>query len=341
MLKHVMRISTLVATLVIGHVHANPLPSLHQAVIAGDLQKVKKLVESGADVNQLDSAMGNSPLHIAAQTDHDDILKYLLDKGAFINLQAPRSGFTPLMVAAWYSKEANIEMLFQYPELNINLKTRTGTTAADMIGGWDKHIEPHEAKLYNALSELFNQKHAELKHALAKQKILNVVEDSLLSEAQKVKRISLLIDYGQDVNQRRPVYSSRNDWHTPLLVAARDGYPKIVKLLLDNGADQTIPGYPMNAIAFHKAGYMGHPEIVELLLNAPKAKEVLNAQGPNNGYTPLHDAIWHGNTAAAKAFLQGGATTHLTTYESDTPLELAKRYQYRDIIQLLQNKSAL
>ncbi|MCF2859206.1 ankyrin repeat domain-containing protein [Pseudoalteromonas sp. SMS1] len=341
MLKHVVRISTLVACLVMGQVQANPLPPLHQAVINGDLQKVKMLVESGADVNQLDSAMGNAPVHIAAQTDHDDILKYLLDKGAFINLQAPRSGFTPLMVAAWYSKKSNIELLFQYPELNINLKTRTGTTAADMIGGWDRNIEPHEAKLYNALSELFNHKHAELKRALAMQKILNVVEDTLLNETQKVKRISLLIDYGQDVNQRRPVYSSRNDWHTPLLVAARDGYPKIVKLLLENGADQTIPGYPMNAIAFHKAGYMGHPDIVKLLLNAPKANEVLNAQGPNNGYTPLHDAIWHGNTAAAKAFLKGGAITHLTTYENDTPLELAKRYQYHDIIQLLQNKSAL
>ncbi|ALO42680.1 ankyrin repeat domain-containing protein [Pseudoalteromonas phenolica] len=313
----------------------NSLPALHQAVISGDLAKVKRLVSHGADINQLDSKMGNAPLHIAAQTDHTEIVKYLIEQGAFINLQTPRSGFTPLMVAAWYSKEANIKALFEYDELNINLKTRTGAMAEDMIGGWDRHIEPHEAELYNHLNAIFLAKRAELELQLSKQKILNIVEDSALDEDEKVKRIAVLISNGQDVNQRRPVYSSQNDWHTALLIAAREGYSKIVKLLLQHGADQTIPGYPMNAIAFHKAGYMGHPKVVELLLADKLAPLVLNAQGPNNGYTPLHDAIWHGNTEAAKVFLKGGAKQNLITYEKDTPLQLAERYQYDEIIKLI------
>ncbi|WP_289107332.1 ankyrin repeat domain-containing protein [uncultured Pseudoalteromonas sp.] len=312
------------------------LPPLHQAIIKGDLRQVKQLVNNGADINRLDSHMGNSPAHIAAQSDYPDILKFLLDKGAFINLQTPRSGFTPLMVAAWYSKPKNINVLMSYPSLNLELKTPRGFKAESLVGGWDKSISPSEEKRYAALRQLFIDKNQHQEQLLSQQKILNVIEDTSLNERAKVEKINSLIAKGYNVNERRPVYSSGNDWHTPLLIASRDGYTEIVKTLLANGADQTIVGYPMDAIAFHKAGYMGHSEIVKLLLEAPKADEVLNSQGPNNGYTPLHDAIWHGNTAAAKAFINAGANQHLTTYEKDTPKQLATRYQYNDILKLLE-----
>lgn len=316
-------------------VNAQNLPQLHQAVVSGDFAKVKSLVAAGADINQLDPLMGNAPVHIAAQTDHTEILKFLLDNGAFINLQTPRAGHSPLMVAAWYSKADNIKLLFSYPELNIELKTPTGAKAEQMVGGWDRRVEAHEAALYQKLKALFDQKRVEQQTLLAKQEILNTVENNSLSDKIKAEKIAKLIAQGHNVNQRRPVYSSGNDWHTPLLVAARQGNKQVVKVLLEHGADQTIPGYPMNAIAFHKAGYMGHPEIVKLLVNDAMAAQVLDAQGPNNGYTPLHDAIWHGNTDAAEIFIENGALLHLKTYEGDTPLALAKRYQYKGIVELL------
>ena len=319
--------------------HAQPqnqLPKLHQAVIAGDINLVKKLIASGADVNQLDSKMGNSPLHIAAQTDHTDILNLLIEHGAFINLQTPRSGFTPLMTAAWYSKPNNIAALFTYPELNMELTNRTGAKAEDFIGGWDKYVDNNEAKLQQKLRTLFSEQRQKQQALLASQKILNLIDQPSLSDREKAKAIEKLIAEGQDVNQRRPVYSNRNDWHTPLLVASREGLTEVVKVLLENDADQTIPGFPMDAIAFHKAGYMGHPEIVKLLLADKRADQVVNAQGPNNGYTPLHDAIWHGHTTAAKAFIEAGVELELRTYEQDTPEQLAQRYGYKEIVKLLQ-----
>lgn len=317
----------------------NALPTLHQAVINGDLDKVKQLVKSGADVNQLDKRMGNSPLHIAAQTDHTDIMVYLIEQGAFINLQTPRSGFTPLMTAAWYSKAKNIKALLAYPELNIELTNRTGGKAQDFVGGWDNSVAPHEAKLYQELTDLLLQHRTKQEQLLAEQKVLNTIDDPTLTDAVKAKKIERLLRQGQDVNQRRPVYSSRNDWHTPLLVASRDGLTLVVKVLLAHGADQTIPGFPMDAIPFHKAGYMGHPEIVRMLIADKNAEKVINAQGPNNGYTPLHDAIWHGHTNAAKAFIEGGARLDLTNFESDTPEQTAKRYGYNDIVALLKDKT--
>lgn len=311
------------------------LPALHQAVIAGDLAQVKRLVQKGADINQLDRLMGNSPLHIAAQTDHPDIVQYLLDQGAFINLATPRSGMTPLHVASWYSKPDNIQVLFASPELNIELKTPAGARAEDMVGGWDRNIEPHEARLYEQLRQLFVQKRAQQHALLESQTLLNTIDDPELSEAQKTRRITALLKAGAKVNQRRPVYSNRNDWHTPLLVAAREGYADIVKVLLAYGADQSTPGYPMNAITLHKAAYMGHPKVMAALLKDPYVSKILNAQGPNNGYTPLHDAIWHGNPDVAKQLIDAGAATDLETYEQDTPKELGERYDYQRIEALL------
>ncbi|MCO7191223.1 MULTISPECIES: ankyrin repeat domain-containing protein [unclassified Pseudoalteromonas] len=333
--------STIALMLTSAFVHATPkseLPRLHQAVISGDLALVERLLNAGADVNQLDTRMGNSPLHIAAQTDHTQILALLIKEGAFINLQAPRSGFTALMIATWYSKPENIIELFKHPELNIELKTPSGAKAEQLIGGWDKQITPSEARRYDKLRVLFAHKRAQQQAMLDSQKILNVIESDIVSEAQKVDQVAALIADGQDVNQRRPVYSNRNDWHTPLLVAAREGYTRLVKLLLAHNADQTIPGYPMNAIAMHKAGYMGHADIVRLLVGDRRAPLVLNTQGPNNGYTPLHDAIWHGHSEAAVEFIKGGAQLQLKTYENDTPLDLAERYQYTQIVEALLNQ---
>lgn len=54
---------------------------LHQAVRKGDMTVVKKLLDSGYDVNIKD-ANGLTPLHCAAQCGHKDIAEFLLANGA-------------------------------------------------------------------------------------------------------------------------------------------------------------------------------------------------------------------------------------------------------------------
>lgn len=147
-----------------------------------------------------------------------------------------------------------------------------------------------------------------------------------------------MIEQGEPVNTESYVTGTGNDRHSALLVAARDNYPNIVKMLLDAGADLGQRGYMMNAIPFHKAAYMGNPEVMRLLVKHKDAPKFIDDQGPNNGYTPLHDAIWHGHTEAAKVLIKAGAKLDLKTYEGDTPLDLAIRYQYSDIVEIISNK---
>lgn len=69
---------------------------LNVAVSKGDLDFVKKLLEYGADVNEMSE--GLSPLMIAARYNKVDILKVLLAKGADASARNEK-GFTALKYA--------------------------------------------------------------------------------------------------------------------------------------------------------------------------------------------------------------------------------------------------
>ncbi len=315
------------------------LPLLHQAIIDDDEQKVIELIQNGTDVNQLDSKMGNSPLHIAAQGDNPKIIEILLNNGAFVNLQTPRAGHTPLMVATWYSKPNNIKELLKAKDINIYARSPYGgVLAKDMIGGGDKTPDENDKKRNEEMKMIFEDYEKELQAKINAQKIYQVIINPNLSEQEKEQQVKALIEKGESVNTESYILGTGNDKHSPLLVASRENYPKIVEQLLNAGADIGQRGYMMNAIPFHKAAYKGNPEIMKLLVKHKDAQKFINDQGLNNGYTPLHDAIWHGNTEAAKVLIEAGARLDLKTYEGDTPLDLAKRYQYTDIVELISNK---
>jgi cytochrome c2 len=71
---------------------------LHDAIRAGDIERVKVLVAGGGDVNQLDRSLG-SPLHQAVLAGNGEIVAILLAKGADPNAKSRVLG-TPLSLAA-------------------------------------------------------------------------------------------------------------------------------------------------------------------------------------------------------------------------------------------------
>lgn len=316
----------------------NHLPDLHQAIINNNLQKAEYLIQQGADVNQLDPKMGNAPLHIAAQLDNPKFIDLLIAHGAFVNLQTPHAGHTPLMVAAWYNKIDNVKALLKAKDINIFAQSPYGgKTAKDFIEGFDKHKSPTEQKRYDALLTVFKNYENNLVTQINSQVVYQTVIHPTLSDTEKAKAIKQLIKSGASVNTESFITGDGNDKHSPLLISTRNGYLKSTKVLLDAQANIGQRGYLMNAISFHKAGYMGNSKIMELLVNHKDAYKYINDQGLNNGYTPLHDAIWHGNTKTAEILIKAGADLKLKTYEGDTPLDLAKRYNYADIITLIEN----
>ena len=99
------------------------------------------------------------------------------------------------------------------------------------------------------------------------------------------------------------------DGFTPLMIASQDGRVDLVEVLLEAGADARIVDPLMKATPGHKAGYRGHADVARVLCQASNLE--LDAQGPYNGYTALHDAVWHGHLEPARCFVQAGARLDL------------------------------
>ena len=71
----------------------------------------------------------------------------------------------------------------------------------------------------------------------------------------------------------------------------------------------------------HKATYNGRPDILKMLMEHPDID--LNVQGPINGYSPLHDALWHGYTECAQMLIFGGARLDTRGHDGKLPLDVA------------------
>ena len=66
-------------------------PPLHASIISDDMEKIKYLLQSGADINQSDR--GSTPVMVAAVTMSWDMVDYLLDHGADV-FRVDNDGYT-------------------------------------------------------------------------------------------------------------------------------------------------------------------------------------------------------------------------------------------------------
>lgn len=83
--------------------------SLSRAAKKGDLEKVQKLIEKGADLDKTDFR-GNSPIYHAASKGHADVVDALARAGADVEMDNS-FGSTPLHVAARYGHTEVIRVL--------------------------------------------------------------------------------------------------------------------------------------------------------------------------------------------------------------------------------------
>ena len=110
-------------------------------------------------------------------------------------------------------------------------------------------------------------------------------------------KVRLLIDRGAQVNAVSP-----STGRTPLLIAAgRPGAARIVRMLLDKGADPKARDKNGESAIF-RAAFNGDAAVVKLL-----ADRGADIDAPGRGVTPLLEAISGGNTSVIDLLLARGA----------------------------------
>ncbi|KAH9102136.1 hypothetical protein LEN26_015577, partial [Aphanomyces euteiches] len=201
---------------------------LHVASQEGHLDVVKHLVLNGASVDTADKDR-QSPLHLASQSGHLDVVKHLLDKRAFVNA-VDRMDRTPLHLA---SNAGHLEVVKHLVDNGAN-------------------VDAIERSLVHLLD-----KGADINPA-------NVVGRKLLllaSQKGQFDVVKHLLDQGADIN------TTDKEHRTPLHLASKEGHSDVVELLLDKGAGVNIAD-KFGWTSLHFAAYSRHKDIVMLLMDA-------------------------------------------------------------------------
>ena len=298
----------------------------------GYVQMTQTLLNAGADVHVVDSVTGASPLNKAAQSGVIEVARLLLKHGAFINLQSAIVGHTPLIDAVWSKKPAMVKFLLEQGAI-INIKGHHGADVWEFVSNQETWTAGFTNPGQESWGKSIRQMLEECQKADEKAQKQPLMQAVLDGDLAKVK---CLIAQGVDVNQSSPIVGGGNDGQTPLLVACFFGHAEIVLELLKAGANPHIVDYLMKATPCHKGAYGGRPEAVKAVIENSKVD--IKAQGPYNGYTALHDAVWHGHTEVVQVLLNTNIPLNLQGHDGKTPLDLAIEYRYKDIEAMIRMK---
>src|SRR5688572_14338005 len=108
----------------------NGVHRLHMAARDGDLASLKKLLDSGMNVDIRDRAYNRIGLHWATLYDETASMKLLMERKA--NLDAVNEhGFSALMMAAHHGHEEGVALLLQFKAETTIRAPLTGKTALD------------------------------------------------------------------------------------------------------------------------------------------------------------------------------------------------------------------
>ncbi len=195
------------------------------AIQAGDIRTALNLLQaSNLDVN-VANAIGYTPLLIAAENGHCEIVELLLQKGAEVNHQ-DRNGYSALMFAAFLGHEKMVEVLLNAGAQVNDKNNRNLTPLLLAMEGHKAEISEGKTNCYHLnVFELLLRKGADAnsqyskKHASRTEYILEVAIEFGDNEIT-----SLLLQYGAN-----PTYA--------LHEVVRRGDIKKVRLLLGWGAD--------------------------------------------------------------------------------------------------------
>lgn len=265
----------------------NPERQLLRAVKANNVDRVRELVEQGANVCAGDKD-GVTPLHHAAVKGHLESANILIRNGADVDSRT-KMGNTPLHCAARFGQYGMAELLLSYGA-NKNAVANAGCKPEDVA----------YLSNYPALGEMIADAPQK-----PKQKFKKIKKESLSQPLQKaaladdVKTVRKLLRDGADPDTIVVSDTQRNPL---LLLTAYHGHVEGTQALVDNGADIEARGHdgltPLyGAVSKHRK------ECVDILLQAKADPNVRN----EDGYPLLLYAVTEGYYYVTQKLLEAGA----------------------------------
>ncbi|KAF3482696.1 ankyrin repeat domain-containing protein [Arthroderma uncinatum] len=305
------------------------IPPIIKAAQAGSLVQVEMQIGEGADIESRHVLTGRTALAVAAHCGNEEVVDYLLQKGAKFDIQEI-DGSTPLHLAASRGHTGAIQVLLSAVE-DTNIKDSLGRTPF-WVAAEGGHIDA--ARMLLAAGCKIT--------ARAKGQMTALHKAAIRGDCEMV---AFLLQSGADIEAKdadmksafhhacenrqytlcRTLFQYRADIEaievhrrTPLICAAIAGDVRTVEFLIRKKASlNSTDESGMNPL--HGAAANGHVEIVQLLLE----KKVSIGSTNKLGMSPLHLAVVSGQFSVVEFLLRKGAPTELKSRGGFTPLHYA------------------
>jgi uncharacterized protein len=261
----------------------------------GNLEMVKILLDAGADVLTADSRAGGTALHKACQGGSVGVARLLVQAGAFVDSVTPTTGHTPLMDALWYKHPDIVEFLLEQGA-GLNLRTHYGFSLFEHfeyalkvnIFGKEKLLEAEKMLKRRQESDCSEIESQKLMKAVTEGDLLTVKQ--LIAHGAEVDErypilngfndlhtpllvacrdghneiVSELLKAGADVNATEPTFGA-----VPLHKATYNGHVEITRILARQpGINIDYQGSSNGYTPLHDALWHGFEECSKILIEA-------------------------------------------------------------------------
>ena len=267
-------------------------------------------IDAGADIETKTSKGGRSPLHLASRSGALEVVKMLVRAGAGVNV-TDDDGNTCLFHAAGDGHTETVRYLVGLPEVDVNhcdMKNKTALHCAADEGHTDV-----VRVLIDAGADIDtdnNDGHSPL-HSASTSGALDVVK--------------VLVRAGAGVD----VTDDNGD--TLLILAAYFGHTETVRYLVGLPEVDVNHCNSQNVTALHCAAKKGHTKVVRVLIDAGADIDTRN----DDGRSPLHCASTSGSLEVVKMLVEAGAGVDVTDDCVRTCLIFAAYYGHTETVRYL------
>lgn len=275
---------------------------------SSNLESIRLLCASGADLNARTTPLGRTPLHIAARCGQDGSARQLLELGASDKL-LDNDGSTPWNLAIKHRSPDVVKVLFEY-------NTSTDSRFRDGVTIW------HIAAKY----EFFKLADLSLQDAsmIDSRDEMGFAPLHVAAHFGNNELISMLCKEGASVD------ILNNDAETPLHIATRKGHADAVKTLLENRASIEATN-DFGQTSLHIATANKDFEMVKTLMERGASVDASN----NSGQTSLHIATSMENLEMVKTLMEHGASVDASNDSGLTSLHIATATENLEIVRTL------
>ncbi|CAI9715375.1 repeat domain-containing 42-like isoform X2 [Octopus vulgaris] len=326
--------------------------NIHEAVKAGDVNELTKMVKCGASVNEIRGRDKFTPLHTACDIGALEVLHWLMWKRADPNLCTPQ-GWTPAHIAAIRGEDTCLQALSNN---NVSLNVRDNYDRTPL------HIAAAHGNSFCLYTILRNATEIDADDKNGWTAVHHASFHGHLGCVQTLYKWHAKTDV------------TDKQGNTPAHLAAMEGNLLCLKFLVSCKSDPNdilkasndLGEVPKDlASQFYKENVVNYIEAIEWKKEHPEKSENLSfpahvaaSRGnlehlqmlvengivsinecDSNGSTLAHKAAGQGQTHILQWLIEMGATVSISNHVGDSPKDLAERFAHLACIKLLQDAS--